>query len=456
VVPEFAHLSQISGTTGEVSAGSVRRMPGPVGRAQLASPSGPRFVAMVSVLTLVAVGLRLLYVFTVARHHAPLGLDATAYYLLAGPLARGHGYSDAVAAFSRHYVPTANFPPLFPMFLAALQRVHITTVDGARAAAAVVGATTVPLVATLGRRLVDGPTALLAAALTAAWPFLIASDGSLMSETIAVPLLTAALLATVWARDGRTATRWFVPGALFALAALTRADAPVLAVCVVASAMLASRATPARDRLISAGVAALTFAVITSPWVVYVVHDFGAASLWATDSGKTLAGANCPATYYGGSAGLWDVRCTVGADAPRVSEAAAAAQNRSRARTYVTDHLGRVPFVVVDRVLRTAGLFDPRQQRDFEAVESRNATWQWFAWLSYVLALPFGVAGVVLLLRRRVGAAPIAGAVAGVVLVSAAGYGNQRFRMGVEPALLLGAATALTALWRRTVSARDA
>src|SRR3954449_6256873 len=92
----------------------------------------------------------------VARHHAPLGLDATAYYLLAGPLARGHGYSDPVVAFSGNYVPTANFPPLYPLFLSAVQRAGLRTVFDARVVSSIAGAATVPLVALIGRRL-GGP-----------------------------------------------------------------------------------------------------------------------------------------------------------------------------------------------------------------------------------------------------------------------------------------------------------
>jgi hypothetical protein len=414
-----------------------------------AAPETSRFAIAVVLVTAVAVAARVLYVAFVAQHHAPLGFDSTAYYLIAGPLARGHGYSDGVIAFSHHYVPTANYPPLYPLFLAALQRAGLKSVFEARVASSIAGAATVPLAALVGRRLAGARVGIVAAALVALWPFLVATDGSLMSETIAVPLVTGALLATLWAREALGLWRWAVVGALFALGALARAEAPLLMVIVIGAALLATRELSARTR-IRAGAAALAgFAVISAPWVGYVVHEVGAGGLWATDSAKTLAGANCPSTYYGPGIGLWDSACTVPVDWPRRTEREAAADNRERAQHYARAHVARAPLVAAVRVLRTAGLYAPRQQHDFEVIESRNAKWQTLAWWCYVAVLPLAAYGLVLLLRRRHGAAVIVAAIVGVAVASAISDGNERLRMVVEPQILVAAATAFVALEAR-------
>ncbi len=118
-------------------------------------------------------------------------------------------------------------------------------------------------------------------------------------------------------------------------------------------------------------------------------------------------------------------------------------------------HLTRAPLVATVRVARTAGLFAPRQQRDFEAIESRNPHWQFVAWWCYVVMLPFAVYGLVLLLRRRTGAAAVLGALGAIAVASAISDGNQRLRMAVEPELLLAAATALVALRSRRRARRQ-
>ena len=408
-----------------------------------------RFALTVATLTSVGVAARVLYVVGFARHHAPLGLDATAYYLLAGPLLRGHGYSDGIVAFSGHYVPTANFPPLYPLFLAAVQRVGLRTVLDARVVSSVVGAATVPLVALIGRRLAGARVGVVACALAAVWPFLLASDGSLMAESIAVPLVTVAVLAALWAADAGSWRRWIVVGALFGLAALARAEAPILMVAVVGVALLACSRVSGRARFGAAAAALAGFLVLTAPWVGYVSYEFGVRGLWATDGAKTLAGANCPSTYYGSSIGLWDVRCVTEADWPKRSEATALQMNRGNARAFARAHVSRVPLVAAVRVVRAAGLYAPAQQRDFESIESRNAGWQLFSWWCYVAMLPFAACGLVVLVRRGRDGWVVVGALAAIAVTAAVTYGNQRWRMAVEPLLLVAAAAGIEALRSR-------
>jgi 4-amino-4-deoxy-L-arabinose transferase-like glycosyltransferase len=410
--------------------------------------SSGRFGLTVLVLTIVGIAARLAYV-AVFVDRTKLGLDSTAYLLMVGPLQHGHGYSDGALAFFGKYVPTANFPPLYVVFLTLMRNLGFTTITQARAVSSVAGAGTIPLVAVLGRRLIDARTGVVAAALAALWPFLLSTDGSLMSETLAVPLVSAAILATVWAFDGRRILRWALAGTLFALAALTRAEAPVLMVFVVGMALVAQPAVKVRARVAAAGVTALAFMLVSAPWVIYVARDFGVSNLWATDSAKVVAGANCGRTYYGSDIGLWDVRCVVPTHVPQVTEADSASTNRSRATHYAWGHFIRAPLVAVVRVLRVGGLFNPGQQREFETVESRNRGWQLFAWWCYVLLLPASFYGFVVILRRSRAARALLGAFAGIVVVSAVSYGNQRTRMVVEPIVLLCAAAGLTTFWNR-------
>jgi hypothetical protein len=105
--------------------------------------------------------------------------------------------------------------------------------------------------------------------------------------------------------------------------------------------------------------------------------------------------------------------------------------------------------VAVVRVLRTWGLYAPRQQVDFESLEGRPRSWQWAGTCMFWVVVPFAVAGAVILRRRRRLVWPLAAAALTVTIVSAATYGQQRFRIAAEPALLVAAAVAIVAGIRR-------
>jgi uncharacterized membrane protein len=124
----------------------------------------------VAAITAGAVVVRVLYVALVGRH-VQLGLDSVGYLFLGHGLAHGDGYSNPTLLFAGRHVATANFPPLYPVFVALVDKLGITTTTGTQVASSVVGAATVPVIAALGRRLVDSRTGLAAAALVAVWPF---------------------------------------------------------------------------------------------------------------------------------------------------------------------------------------------------------------------------------------------------------------------------------------------
>ena len=97
--------------------------------------------------------------------------------------------------------------------------------------------------------------------------------------------------------------------------------------------------------------------------------------------------------------------CTTPVDWPRLTEREAASDNRQRAQQYVRADRTCAPLVAAARVACMAGLYAPRQQHDFEVIESRNAKWQTLAWWCYLALLPFAAYGLVVLIRRRRGAA---------------------------------------------------
>ena len=122
----------------------------------------------------------------VARH-VTFGWDSLWYHLVGSEINEGHGHVNPAVYYPTHQsVATAQFPPLYPTFLAALDRVGLHSPFSHQLAGAVVGVVTVPLVALLARRVLGPVLALAAAAVLAVEPTLAAGDSAAMSETRAV------------------------------------------------------------------------------------------------------------------------------------------------------------------------------------------------------------------------------------------------------------------------------
>jgi 4-amino-4-deoxy-L-arabinose transferase-like glycosyltransferase len=110
----------------------------------------------------------------------------------------------------------------------------------------------------------------------ATYPTYIENNGQLLSEPLAAFLLTAALLAFLWAADRRSVVAWLVPGLLFGALILTRPE--YQAITLVFAAFAGWRVW--RDRSPRPAVASVVVllagaALVVGPWTVrnYVVLD---------------------------------------------------------------------------------------------------------------------------------------------------------------------------------------
>ncbi len=99
-------------------------------------------------------------------------------------------------------------------------------------------------------------------------------------------------------------------------------------------------------------------------------------------------------------------------------------------------------------MLRTWGLYAPSQQVSFESLEGRPRAWQMRGTVMYWVLAPLAIVGVVLLRRRRRVLWPIVATALTVTVVAASTYGQQRFRIAAEPAILVLAAVTLVELSR--------
>jgi 4-amino-4-deoxy-L-arabinose transferase-like glycosyltransferase len=410
------------------------------------------FVTRLAPLLVLALGLRLAYGLLLVKTQPLLG-DGLEFHKLAYSIADAHRYAQASPLTPDQVLPTADKPPLYPLVLALF-----TVVGGHgwiphQIAGALIGTGTVAVTAFLGRRVAGDRAGLIAGALAAVYPMLIAADGSYRSESLYALLIVATLLAAYGLWDRPTPWRAVVCGVLIGLATLTRSEAIVLLVLLVFPAALLAVA-PRRAAVLTLAAAAAAV-VVMAPWLVRTWIQFDRPVFVSTNSGGLLAGANCAKTYHGEWLGQWRFDCL--RPVHTTNEAEVSAQLASDGLDYARDHAGRVPVVMAVRVLRSWELYRPRQQWTIERFfEGRDLRVEQIGVGMYYLLALLAIAGA---LRLRSRGQPLRILVAPfvlVVLVSLGAYGFTRFRIAAEPALVVLASVTLLALWDRLRRGRQA
>jgi 4-amino-4-deoxy-L-arabinose transferase-like glycosyltransferase len=425
------------------------------------------FLIALLAIAVVALVVRIAFVLVVDPKLPDPG-DATAYHLLANNLADGHGYIRPFDFRLLHVArPTAEYPPLFPGLLAVPSYLGATGVDAQRVFLCFVGTGTVVLIGLLGRR-VGGPiVGLVAAAIAAVYLMLFLGEAVLMAESLFVLLVTAMLFLAYRAADSPSPLRFAVLGLVIGLSALTRAEGLLFAVVLVIPLASSIRALAVTRRVLLAagaiGVAVLTVA----PWTIRNAARLHAFVPISNNIGTAVDGANCDLAYSGAQIGLWrETFTTVGDAARRLPQSKACFEgfdirrrsfdetdianfHRRSGVSYARHHLSRFPLVVAVRELRTWGVYAPRQQIEFESLEGRPRRWQGVGTVMYWVLLPFAVAGAIVLVRRRVRVWPLVSTAVVASVTTAFTYGQQRFRIAAEPAVVVLAAVSLVALVAR-------
>ena len=402
------------------------------------------FALRLAGLAAAGVGLRALYLFTVGRDVNGAG-DWHFYHWQANLIAEGRGFIEPFKfLFDHHVSPSAGHPPLYPLALAVVSKLGGTGELSHRALGLILGACTIVLVGLLGRRAGGERLGLLAAALCAVYPLMIAVDGALMSETLYGPLVAVALLAAWRMLDRPGPWIALATGAAIALAALTRSEALLLLVVLAwPAAWRGGAGWPLR-----AALSTLACALVIAPWAIRNADRFGAFVPISTNDSTVLAGANCPLTYHGIDLGGWNIECI--SKRRDDNEADQAAIWRREATDYAREHAGRLPVVGAVRLLRVWDLWQPRRQVMF--AEGRQRRVEQAGVAVYFAFLALGALGAVTLHRRGVTLLVLLAPAVAVCVAAVLGYGIPRLRHGFEiPLLVLAAAGIL-----RLVDARRA
>lgn len=408
-----------------------------------APPSSPRFATALVVISLIGGIWRLLYLFVVKWGDELLLNDSLYFSLQAAMNSEGQWFREGLDGH-----PGAEHGPLTSLYLTpwslgswdhSHQRIGIT----------LVGLAVVPLIGLLGRRVGGDRVGLVAAAIAAVYPNLWLNDSLVMSETLAIVIVTLALLVGLRLGEDRRRGDAVWLGVLVGLAALTRSELALLAP-LFAVLLWWRSAERGRPRLALPAIVLAASLVTVSPWILYNLSRFEEPVFLSTNDGTTLLGANCDITYYD-QVGGWNIECL----APVPQEAYPDASERSGERrdvavSYVRDHLGRVPIVVVARLGRTLDLYGLTHLVRMDVGEEKA---EWAVWVGIVMFWMLAVAAIVGwgdLGRRDVAArwwvaVPIVAVLITTVLI----YGFHRLRAPAEPAIVVLAALGVVALVER-------
>jgi Dolichyl-phosphate-mannose-protein mannosyltransferase len=399
-----------------------------------------RFWLWLAGITAAGVAIRVVYTLTVAPW-PPSGFGDELYYsALAELISSGEGFvAPAELIAEGRSVATAHRPPLYPVVLAGLAELGGTGEDAQRLVGAATGGGTIVVAGLLGRRLAGPRVGLLAAAVAAVYPTLIAADGALMTESLYGLLSGLALIAAYRLSEAPSLARAAVLGVVIGLAALTRGEALLLLPLVLVPVVR----RPGGPR--AAAVVCLTFAVVLAPWTIRNWIVFDRPVLLATEAGETIGGANCESTYHGEKLGAWDVACV--RQPARGNEAERLNAVGRDGIDYALDHPTRVPVALAARLGRTWSVYHP-----FARPEGRSRAVTIAGVVAFAILVPLAIYGLVLLRRRGVPVWILVTPFVTVTVTTLLAYGALRFRQSAELPLVVLAAVGVD----RLVGARRA
>lgn len=418
-----------------------------------------RFWWVVGACVALAVGVRLAYTAGSTVPSEPgflVSYDPIYYHQQALAVADGDGF---VAPYRTDGAPSADHPPLLVLVLAAASKLGLSSFAAHRAITALIGAAVVPLLALLARRLAGERAGMVAAGLAAVAPILWANDGQLMPEPLYAVAVAAALLVAhhLWDDGGRALPGAALLGAIIGLAGLARGEGLLLlGFTVVPLALWAPSLAGWRTRLAVAAVAGVTCVAVLSPWLAYNASRFEERVLLSSSADSAFAGANCDATYSGPGLGGWTSDCFARHSNQTLEESVFSSRLRADARAYVSDHRSELPEVAAARVGRLWGVYRTSQGVTLDELQNRPRPVSWAGLATLAVLVPLAGVGAVRLRRAGRPVVLLAAMPVMVTVVAALFYGNPRFRVPADLALVVLAAVAVASVGGREAPDQDA
>lgn len=392
--------------------------------------------------------------------------DALEYDYLARSIAAGDGYPQS--GYLLQGGPTAFRGPAYPLLLGAVYAVSGDSITAGRLLGALLGAAIVALLYLLAKRVWGRRVGLLAAALAAVFPPLVLLSRELLSESLFIALELSAILCVLEFRRSGRMPRWSVAaGVLCGLAILTRPNGFVLTVPIVLG--LWTLRPRLRWSALTAPLTSLLCAgLVVAPWVIRDAVEFGRLVPVTTSGGVAAAGTYNEASYRGGDAGAWRDPQAIPRfrplfTTPGIDEATVDVNLRREAREFALEHPGYVLEASAWNLLRlfeiVGGSVVDKHGNPIEArgIGSEDPLAERIA---LALVVPLAAIGFFTLFgpwNRKGGKLPrvprgplFLWSVPILLLLAALPLaGVPRYRLLIDPFILILAAIGLPALWDR-------
>ncbi len=404
------------------------------------------FARRLAAITAVAAGWRLLRWWFVKWDQELLLNDSLYYSAQARQLTQGRWFRDVFVD-----VPAAEHGPLTSIVLAPFS-FGDDPVRWQRLGTVLLGVALVVLIGVLGRRIGGDRVGLVAAGLAAVYPNLWMNDGLVMAESLAAVLVVAALIVLLDLQGGVDVRRAVVFGVLVGLATLTRSE---LALFVPLAWIVVVRTGIGRRRALGAATAmAVAAGAVVMPWTAFNLTRFERPVLLTTNDGTTLLGAYCTETFEGPYVAGWFVGCVW--EHPSYAEtepSVRSALQRDAAFAFIADNAAALPPMMVRRVARSFDLTAIDLLIAHAEGEEREPWAVRAGIVAFWLLLPLAAVGAMRVDRRYLSVLVLP--VVTTVLVSALFYGAHRFRIAMEPVVVVLAAVTIVDLVRGRAAPRS-
>lgn len=403
--------------------------------------------------------------------------DAYFYHHAANLLAEGKGWINPFSFNDLGVVrQAADHPPVHWAWLAIFSRLGFNSIGAHQVATILMGVACVPVFGLAGRRLGGHAVGVVSALIASVHAGLWSWNKMIQAEPSAVLSIVLLFLAAFRAleqekRPGIDTKNMVLLGAAAGFAPLTRAELALTAGIIILVVVLGRDLTRSIKRLLIGGLAMI---VVLAPWVTFNMSRFDTPVFLSNGAEVTFATSNCPETYGGTFEAYWYIGCALAyerkakekfgiTDTTPVAIGALGADQSLLVKEigrqgvqFVKDHKLQFVKMMLLRVGRVTGFYRPVQQMNLDYwPEGRDPYAVYLAWGTYALLLPFSIAGAYMLRSRKRHMFSLLASIGVALFVCALTFGNTRYRVSAEPALILlaslalvGSARGVARLWR--------
>ncbi len=368
---------------------------------------------IIILILIVALGLRLLYINSILDN--PPTSDAKDYNELALSLASGKGYVYPDSG------PTSRRAPLPSAFFALVYMIFGYNITIARIAQVLVSTLTCFIIYILGKQIFTEKVGLTSATIAAIYPSFITFSGDLFSETLLIFLLVMSMYLFL-KKDRILSMNSFLSGLCFGLAALTRPSVILLPLFIFFIVAFFKKET-SKETSKKILIVTVAMFIVIMPWTIrnYCVHK--KFVLVNTELGYILL-----SSYLYPDRGFGFQNAEV---ANRVTQGIDSEVERNKVLTrYIIGNIMKNPYKFIRLIpLKFLWFWEPFGGKDYGLRFSYDIIYG-----GVMLFFLFGLVGSRAMWKDLL---PIYALIGYFILVSLVFYASRRFRMQVEPFIII-------------------